>query len=322
MNPVSGKSLASCHTVLLLSPRCVEMASQPRRDFPYPPDYSFPHHRLRRVQRDASKTPVVLVACGSFSPVTYLHLRMFEMAIDYARQNTDYEIMGGYLSPVSDMYKKQGLLNATHRLSIYLSPLNSNSHYFLLISVNMCSLAAEDTSSWLMVDAWEAFLDYQRTAIVLDHFEHEINTVLGGVQTEDGEHRAARIILLAGSDLIATMSEPGVWSYNDLDHILGRYGTFIVERAGAGMEQATDSLARWRENIHLIPQLIQNDVSSTKVRLFLRRGLSVHYLIPAGVVDYIQRNHLYQDETSAAAAGAMALKKEQQTGLPSKLLSS
>jgi nicotinamide mononucleotide adenylyltransferase len=80
----------------------------------------------------------------------------------------------------------------------------------------MCSLAAEDTSSWLMVDAWEAFLDYQRTAIVLDHFEHEINTVLGGVQTEDGEHRAARIILLAGSDLIATMSEPGVWSYNDV----------------------------------------------------------------------------------------------------------
>lgn len=31
------------------------------------------------------------------------------------------------------------------------------------------------------------------------------------------------------------------------------------------MDQATDSLARWRHNIYLIPQLIQNDVSSTKV---------------------------------------------------------
>jgi hypothetical protein len=31
------------------------------------------------------------------------------------------------------------------------------------------------------------------------------------------------------------------------------------------MDQATDSLARWRNNIHLISQLIQNDVSSTKV---------------------------------------------------------
>lgn len=32
------------------------------------------------------------------------------------------------------------------------------------------------------------------------------------------------------------------------------------------MDQATDSLARWRNNIHLISQLIQNDVSSTKVQ--------------------------------------------------------
>ena len=80
----------------------------------------------------------------------------------------------------------------------------------------MCQLASEQTSSWLMVDGWEAFQDYQRTAVVLDHFDHEINTVLGGVMTEDGERRNVRIMLLAGSDLIATMSEPGVWSANDV----------------------------------------------------------------------------------------------------------
>ena len=150
------------------------------------------------------------------------------------------------------------------------------------------------------------------------------------------------------------------------------------------MDQATDSLARWRHNIHMVSQLIQNDVSSTKVRvpiptpscdrayarsctpisaiarghtymanyshpiylppsatyptllpsfpplnhspspppslfpfpshhlhhththshppsqvrLFLKRGLSVHYLLPAPVVDYIEEHHLYQDDTS------------------------
>ena len=64
------------------------------------------------------------------------------------------------------------------------------------------------------------------------------------------------------------------------------------------MDRATDSLARWRNNIHLIPQLIQNDVSSTKVRLFLRRGLSVRYLLPATVVDYIEENNLYLDDGS------------------------
>lgn len=170
-----------------------------------------------------------------------------------------------------------------------------------------------------MVDPWEAFQNYQRTAVVLDHFNYEINTVLGGVYTQDGEHRDVRIMLLAGSDLISTMSEPGVWSHNDvsiclafksfprvlqadvliffqLDHILGRYGTFVIERSGSGMDQATDSLARWRNNIYPIPQLIQNDVSSTKVRLFFRRGLSVQYLLPAAVITYIEQNNLYPDD--------------------------
>ncbi|KAJ3800116.1 hypothetical protein GGU11DRAFT_440543 [Lentinula aff. detonsa] len=253
-----------------------------KQTFTNPPNYSFPHDRLVRVMRDPSKIPVVLVACGSFSPVTYLHLRMFEMAKDYVRQNTNFEIVGGYLSPVSDMYKKAGLLSANHR-------------------VEMCTIAADDISTpWLMVDPWEAFQSYQRTAVVLDHFDHELNVVLGGVQTEDGQHRNVQVMLLAGSDLISTMSEPGVWSHEDLDHILGRYGCFIIERGGTDVDQAIDSLARWRHNIHIISQLIQNDVSSTKVRLFLRRGLSVRYLLPSRVVDYIDENNLYLDEAAAA----------------------
>jgi len=62
------------------------------------------------------------------------------------------------------------------------------------------------------------------------------------------------------------------------------------------MDQTTDSLARWRNNIYPIPQLVQNDVSSTKVRLFFRRGLSVHYLLPAAVIKYIDQNNLYPDD--------------------------
>ena len=79
----------------------------------------------------------------------------------------------------------------------------------------MCNIAV-DSSSWLMVDSWEAFQDYQRTAVVLDHFDHEINNVIGGVETEEGEKRRVRVMLLAGSDLISTMSEPGVWSEDDV----------------------------------------------------------------------------------------------------------
>ena len=70
------------------------------------------------------------------------------------------------------------------------------------------------------------------------------------------------------------------------------------------MDQATDSLAKWRDNIHLISQLIQNDVSSTKVRLFLRRGLSVRYLLPLPVVEYIEENGLYLEDGVGSSGSA------------------
>lgn len=165
----------------------------------------------------------------------------------------------------------------------------------------MCQLAIDRTSDWLMVDSWEAEQkEYQPTALVLDHFEHEINKVRNGIETVEGERKHVRIALLAGADLIQTMSTPGVWSPKDLDHILGRYGTFIVERTGTDVDEALTSLQRWKDNIYVIQQLIQNDVSSTKIRLFLRRGMSVNYLIPAPVVEYIEQNHLFKDDGASS----------------------
>lgn len=83
--------------------------------------YSFPAARLQRVLNDPSKTPLVVVACGSFSPITHMHLRMFEMAVDHVKQNMSdvYEVVGGYMSPVSDRYNKAGLASAAHR---FVSP--------------------------------------------------------------------------------------------------------------------------------------------------------------------------------------------------------
>jgi nicotinamide mononucleotide adenylyltransferase len=77
--------------------------------------YALPTHRLAQTLSDPTRTPVVLVACGSFSPITYLHLRMFEMAVDYIRQSTSFEVIGRYLSPVNDSYAKPGLLTGEHR---------------------------------------------------------------------------------------------------------------------------------------------------------------------------------------------------------------
>ncbi|EEP76320.1 nicotinamide-nucleotide adenylyltransferase 2 [Uncinocarpus reesii 1704] len=246
--------------------------------------YSFPDDRLKKVMDDQEKTPLLLVACGSFSPITYLHLRMFEMAADYVKFSTKFELIGGYLSPVSDAYRKAGLASARHRIA-------------------MCRLAVDKTSNWLMVDPWEALQkEYSPTAKVLDHFDHEINTVRGGIDVGNGTRKPVRIALLAGADLIHTMSTPGVWSEEDLDHILGRYGTFIVERSGTDIDEAIAGLQPWKDNIYVIQQLIQNDVSSTKIRLFLRREMSVRYLIPGPVISYIEKHNLYEEDGVASVS--------------------
>ncbi|KAI8987203.1 hypothetical protein BDB01DRAFT_842555 [Pilobolus umbonatus] len=231
---------------------------------------------------DESKTPLVLVACGSFSPVTYLHLRMFEMAHDHFKERNEYELLTGYYSPVSDCYKKEGLAKAEDR-------------------VKMCQLAVETTSDWLMVDSWEPRqTTYQRTAVVLDHFDHELNTVGGGILTKSGERRKIRIMLLAGGDLIASFGHPGVWSPEDLHHIVGIYGCVIIERTGTdvyGFLLAHDILYQHRMNVTVIKQLIHNDISSTKIRLFVKRGMSIKYLLPNPVIDYIRTHGLYLPST-------------------------
>lgn len=128
---------------------------------------------------------------------------MFEMARDDARLHTKFEVVGGYLSLVNDAYKKPGLAPAVHRY-------------------NMCRLACDKTSDWLMVDPFEARAEqYVPTAPVLDHIDEEINKKRKGVAIVDENgneigRKDVRIILLAGSDLIQTMSEPGVWAEEDV----------------------------------------------------------------------------------------------------------
>jgi nicotinamide mononucleotide adenylyltransferase len=98
----------------------------------------------------------------------------------------------------------------------------------MLHSLAMCQLAVDESSDWLMIDPWEALhKEYQPTAVVLDHIDHEINVVRQGVDCGNGTRKQVRVALLAGADLIHTMSTPGVWSDKDLDHILGRYGVSL-----------------------------------------------------------------------------------------------
>jgi hypothetical protein len=99
-----------------------------------------------------------------------LYQTLLEMAKDHFTDKREYELLAGYYSPVSDAYKKEGLAPASHR-------------------VKMCQLGVESTSNWLMVDSWESRQStYQRTAVVLDHFNYELNTVGGGIKLRNGQY--------------------------------------------------------------------------------------------------------------------------------------
>lgn len=89
----------------------------------------------------------------------------------------------------------------------------------------MCELAVEHTSTWLMVDPWEAGQsEYQRTAVVLEHFDEMLNSpdgvTGGGLVMSDGKRRKIKVMLLAGGDLIESFGEPGVWSEPDVSFTL------------------------------------------------------------------------------------------------------
>lgn len=202
------------------------------------------------------------------------------MARDHVGES--FQLLGGYFSPVSDAYMKPGLASGYHR-------------------VKMCNLALEE-SDWLMVDPWESMqTTFQRTALVLDHFEAMLNqpdpTIATTTSNDEDNERRIKVVLLAGGDLIESFQVPGLWDSDDLHHILGDFGCLVLERTGADTHSfllENDLLYQYRKNIFVIKQLIHNDISSTKVRLFTKRGFSIKYLLPDSVINYIHENGLFK----------------------------
>lgn len=61
---------------------------------------------------------MVLLACGSLSPVTNVHLRLLEAARDHLHQTGMYEVIGGIISPLNNNYRKKDLIAAHHQMAV------------------------------------------------------------------------------------------------------------------------------------------------------------------------------------------------------------
>uniref|UniRef100_T1IIP7 Nicotinamide-nucleotide adenylyltransferase n=1 Tax=Strigamia maritima TaxID=126957 RepID=T1IIP7_STRMM len=238
---------------------------------------------------------VVLLACGSFNPVTNMHLRMFELAKDHLNKLGKYKVVSGIMSPVSDAYEKNGLVSSKHRCE-------------------MVQLAVK-TSDWIKVDTWEAEQNaWTETRRVLEHHQNVLNSAendtlrpskrtkidgslsSGDVNNLRTQNSAVYLKLLCGADLLESFAKPGLWKDDDVTEIVSKYGLVVISREGSNPHKfiyESDVLSKYQNNIFIVTEWITNDISATKVRRALTRGDSVKYLIQDAVIDYINLHGLY-----------------------------
>nr|XP_020471800.1 nicotinamide/nicotinic acid mononucleotide adenylyltransferase 3 [Monopterus albus] len=242
------------------------------------------------------RVPLVLLACGSFNPITNQHMRLFELARDHMNGTGQYQVVGGIVSPVSDSYGKQGLVLAKHRIA-------------------MAKLALQ-SSSWITVDEWESQQpDWTETVVTLRHYygrilkEHERSTGMHNNSSGRAALLASpspQLKLLCGADFLSTFKVPDLWRDDHVEELVRRFGLVCISRGRLQPEQAvheSDTLSHHRHNIFLVREWVRNEISATEVRRALRRGLSVKYLIPDSVIEYIHQHNLYTEDSERRNEG-------------------
>ncbi|XP_073513383.1 nicotinamide/nicotinic acid mononucleotide adenylyltransferase 1-like [Phyllobates terribilis] len=258
------------------------------------------------MEKSDERMEVVLLATGSFNPITVMHLRLFELARDYLHGTGKYKVVKGIISPVSDGYKKRGLVAGSHRLA-------------------MAQLAAENCD-WIEVDPWECEKkEWTETALALRHYQQQQTGTgnTGALEKKPGHRKGQkrkrnnvsqgvpdyncpdsrappRVTLLCGADLLESLGVPNLWKPEHVVEIVSSFGLVCITRMGSDASKfiyESDVLWKHRDNIHLVEEWITNDISSTKVRRALRRGMSVRYLVPDPVLDYIKKHDLYSEES-------------------------
>ena len=232
----------------------------------------------------SKKNKVALVACGSFNPITYMHLRMFELAKDYLNEAyPNVEVSKGILSPVSDYYGKSELVAGCHRKK-------------------MCQLAVNDYS-WVEVGTWELEQSEWMPAVkVLKHYEEYVlkNQI------------ADKTMLLCGADILHSFSTKDLWLESDIRKIIQHHGIIVISRPSHNIGDIISTsklLLELKSHVHVVAEHFANATSATSIRQAIKNKKSIKFLIPDPVIDYIKTNDLYKCSPTNSNSELAPLKK-------------
>lgn len=191
---------------------------------------------------------------GSFNPITNLHLLTVERAIE------ELKLDKCIIEPVSDGYYKRELINHQHRQ-------------------NMISLAIEDNDK-IELGKYECKqLCQPNTIDTLKHYKE----IYGWCE----------IYFICGSDNLKEMS---TWA--NYDEIVRSFKLLCIQRDNDNVYQdiilKDRYLIKYKDNIKIINENVINNISSSAIRNLVGANMSIKYLLPESVRQYIYKNKLYK----------------------------
>ena len=200
-----------------------------------------------------------------------------------SRLEDEFEVIGGIISPVNDLYGK------IRKASLQAA---NGQHRVAMVK------AATASSDWIGVSEFEVSLDgWTKVAVVMKAYSTALNHHFCGGSNSSNEERRVHLKFVGGSDLLQSMKIPNLWRMDHQELILGQYGVVVIERESDPLTEEFYSghpmFKKHRANIHAMQLCVENTVSSTKVRELLKRNESVQYLIPDAVIEYISKHGLY-----------------------------
>jgi nicotinate-nucleotide adenylyltransferase len=98
------------------------------------------------------------------------------------------------------------------------------------------------------------------------------------------KHPENQFILIMGSDNLLTLRK-----WKNFNLILQNYQTYVYHRPGLDVSQAPK-----HEHISILEHFPLLDISSTYIRECLRKRISVQYLVPDAVFEYLEGSSMYR----------------------------